>query len=258
MWNMRMILRALVSLLGFSCLTGCSEDPAPDDQTKPLWEAHWSYTAGNELADINLVSSPATWTATLKDETNYNFIPYSLDQGHVPSDGSLDWRSSQALINTAGAFLREYYANARITSVGDKASFLFGVNEPIGTLAEEVGVTLPKGAIPAVHNVPLSLVFKTKIHSINTTDTGWKWRLTQTAVVHELGHARGLNAIVNNQWYDHSNHAGTDQGICVMISPVTDPQANPKFCGYHKKVLRECLSQIQFDYNPNSPCASFP
>lgn len=194
----------------------------------------------------------------LRDETNYNFKPYSLDQSKVPTDAVLQWTSDEALRRTSGTFLRALYANIGLQSIdADRGSFFFGVNEPAGTSVDAFSATLPKGTIANVYGVALSLVFKSKIHSIGTLTTEQKWRLTQYNVIHELGHARGLNAVNNH--YDHNTHNGSNADICVMrVGVSSNIPLNHVFCGYHKKVLRECLTLIQYDYNPSSTCASFP
>jgi hypothetical protein len=143
----------------------CKKEEPPVDPNKPLWEAKWSYTSGNELADNQGFSSPAHWTTALKDETDYNFKPYSLDQNDVPSDASLSWADAEALLLTTGNFLRSFYTNAGITGVdADRGSLFFGVNAPPGTTTNAYSVTLAKGSVQNVYGVALSLVFKTKIH----------------------------------------------------------------------------------------------
>jgi len=239
---------------------GCEgRGPAPGDgTTNPTWEARWSYTPGNELADPGLISSPANWAAAVTDETGYNFTAASQFEGHVPSDDTLNWSDNGSLLRTAEAFLRGFYANAGIRDVDeDNVSFFFGVNAPTGTGADDYSVTLAKGSVSNVSGVALSFVFKTKIHSLQGLTAEEKWRLTQYNVIHELGHARGLNA--RNANYDHVTHAGSNADNCVMrINVSSNIPPNHVFCGYHKKVLRECLTIIRFAYDPNSSCARFP
>ncbi len=239
---------------------GCeSRESAPGDRTtNPTWVARWSYTLGNELADPGLISSPANWAAAVTDETGYNFTAASQFQAHVPSDGFLNWTTDQRLRETAGDFLRAFYRNAGIQDVDeDNVSFFFGVNAPTGTGADDYSVTLAKGSVSNVSGVALSFVFKTKIHSLQGLTAEEKWRLTQYNVIHELGHARGLNA--RNANYDHVTHAGSNADICVMrINVSSNIPQNHVFCGYHKKVLRECLTIIRYDYDPSSSCARFP
>jgi hypothetical protein len=251
------MMRLAVLLCVAILMVGCSDEEKPADSTRPIWGATWSFTTGNELTD-NSISTQANWTTALSTETNYNFTPFEALQNYVPSDASLNWLDDNELARTAGDFLRQFYSNSGAGVFNpDKTSFFFGVNTPMFTPANAYGVTIPKGLTPDVSGVALSLIFKTKIHSVGSLTPEQKWRATQHVTVHELGHARGLNAVDVD--YDHNTHNGSNADICVMRNAaLSSIPFSHVFCGYHRKVLRECLTIVKREYVPNDACASFP
>lgn len=230
--------------------------PLPDGR----WDIRWSFTGGNSLIGGNPGSSTQQWKNILQDGTNYDIRPIYHSSGFLPSDANLNW---SFLTLRVTEFLRGFYTND--TTFGHirsrYSSFLFGVNTPANTppnatdTTNVLGATIEFGRLPAdVDTAAVSLVFTNKIFNISSLDTEGKWRVVQYVVIHELGHARGLNAV--NGTYDHDNHGGQLVGWCVMRHLRLSERSSHSFCDFHKRVLRRCLPVIRASYDPFDPCTN--
>ena len=240
-----MLINALFSLW----LVGCqSADNPPDKQPSDGdWEVGWSYTGTINLIGGNPGSSTSQWKSILESNTGYKVLPHYWDQANLPSDLGWTWSN---LSNNVSTFVQQFYVNEGIVgNPPEFLSYLFGVHTPAGTQGPVLGVTFRKGDVANVYGVAVSLVLRAKISTLPFTSEQ-KWRITQQVVLHELGHARGLNA--DNGEYDHTHHSSW-LGDCLMRN-VESAADNHIFCPFHQQVLRECLKRIQTTYDPTAQC----
>jgi hypothetical protein len=259
------VLLFILLILFLGVQFGCQQDPPPPDPEapKPIWriDYSWSYDSGNppRFNDLFQPGGPYprdTWGAILNDGTNYDLriSPQRL----LPHDPSLDWDNAASF----ATFFESFYAGISVGTL-DRNCYVLGIFEPMNTPADVYGLTFPRGTIPVSnedHKFAASVVLSTNIRSIAILTPAEQWRMVEYCVLHELGHARGLNAVTPaypiHGDYDHFTHSGSNQGICLMRIPVAEllPQSHA-YCDRHKMVLRNCLTAIQFMYAPTDPCA---
>lgn len=246
------------SIFWSACVKSEREPDAPFPDGR--WNIRWSYTAGNSLIGGSPGSSQQQWRNILQDGTSYDVRPIFHSSGFLPSDAPLHWNF---LTSRVTEFLRGFYSNdTTFSNIRSRySSFLFGVNTPTNTppnttdTTNVLGVTIPFGQLPVdVDSVAVSLVFTSKAFSIPNLDTEGRWRVVQYVLIHELGHARGLNA--GNGTYDHNNHGGQLVGWCVMRNLSLSELSSHSFCDYHKRILRRCLPIIKGTYDPLDACTN--
>lgn len=250
------------ALMTAAILWGCDEEKpaAPYDAKELLWDVDWSYTSGNILYDAGSKGyglQPSGWANVFKTAASYNFTPYLNPVENTP-DIQIDYTDVSTLRNSSHLFIIQYVDNNDMNIAGEiilNLSFLVGTNNMKGKTGT-LGVTTWRGYTTG--DPATSFVFTTRIRSISwlTTDEE-RWKAVSQVVLHELGHARGLNAYnyeLGDPDWDHNHHTGTDPAACAMNGLSVVPWKF-EFCPYHAKVLGSCLKFIQVDYDFKNNCA---
>jgi hypothetical protein len=223
----------------------------PADPDRPLtWIVAWGSSLGNEIT-----GAPGSSWDEMEDiieyETDYNIV--HIYGAPIGNDDGLIWDNPTTFEN----FLNEYYIDVGVQESWspEQNSFLLGINDPVGTDPYTYGFAYPLNWLETLpHGYAVSFVLKTKIHEIPGFTTEQKWRATQRAALHEMGHARGLVGGGISD-FDHSFHGGENQSNCVMNNlTLTEPQA---FCGRHIDILRDCLKVISSEYEITPPCTNW-
>ena len=149
----------------------------------------------------------------------------------------------------------------------DSMSFLFLIRDINFSGKRRYGVTIPMSYNGC--GVSISLVFVEKIkkrtplknsHPRKVKDSFAErvGRRIDNTVLHEIGHARGLNYSLtatkydsNDPYFDHTYHAGDFREECVMHKGFPDDESSKMlhFCSYHRGILRNCLMTVMPSYS---------
>lgn len=245
-----LLLTVLLSLHG-----SCDRTEAPAGGSGSRWDIYWSYTAGNDPTS-GLGIGTGGWASIFNVQANYSTTTALVSTSVVPSDASLNMANPTTLFLTVKDFLDRFQASWRNQiNNPDLASYLFGTNAMQNAAPLDYGVTTWKQPDYAA----ASFVFTQKILNLTGPSAQQKWAMIDYTVLHELGHSRGLNASTTDHLdYDHDHHEGSDASGCIMrINAGYDPPQPFVFCGYHKKVLKDCLNKIRTIYTPGESCAKF-
>ena len=237
---------------------------SPLDLSQTDWLLLWSYHDNHDPTKENTSISFTGWKQIFEGQVGYKFKSEYLTNEKTPN--SVTSINRLNFNQTLQTFINDFYSAHGLTVQNihpSKVSLLLGINDIVSS-SNWLGVTLGRGGIN--QGISVSLVFVGKISSIHSTQ---KALYVDDVVLHELGHARGLNATNmsgGTEPHDHTNHLNYDaennttqeDNKCVMRSGEV-PVSPYVFCGYHQSILKKCLkSEILTTYNPNSVCATFP
>jgi len=247
---------------------GCGDDTTQGDRTRPLdWVVIWSYTINAELNK----GTQSHWVYSFQDRDQCDIntaLSYRTRQS-TPSDDVFDWTDETSMKKTTAIWLRQWH---QVTEGRDDHdgidstqidialhSILAGIVEPPGTPSDRYGVTIARDQLDLQWPVATSLIFQQKIYDIQingrTIDAAQAANVMDALVVHELGHARGLNSAFDG---DHTGHCSAS--TCIMKNPISTSVTPPfYFCDHHTRILKQCLqASILSTYNTGDACAQCP
>lgn len=222
------------------------------------WTIPYNRTTGNTSlvgSSGGSGSSVTQWESALRLATNLN-VRVDSRNGSVaaPPDNTLDWNSEVSFLNYLNVYVaadNSYFSGRS----ADQCSILIGINQR-SFPPEYAGRTLRRNSIAGYQPYAISFVIPEAIwNASGYTNAEHKWRRIQFSVLHELGHARGLNDAS-----DHGTHLGPNSADCPMLDNLLPSELpnNHIFCGRHRKILTQCLDIIQPSYNPGASCAQYP
>jgi hypothetical protein len=215
----------------------------------------WSFTSTSTLVGGSPGSSPAQWKSVFENGTGYRFDHGKLEPTRMPTDNGWNWSDLRSKV---GIFIYDIQDSFRLQNNSPSYyCYLFGISTPAGTPGQVIGRTFAQYDLQRGNGSAVSLVFKSRIDTISAlTSEEQRWRAIQLTLLHELGHARGLNTGSDGNG-DHDRHGGTNMGWCIMnILNIPMPSDNV-ICDYHKQVLKMCLPKIKEVYNVNDPCTQW-
>lgn len=232
--------------------SGCDRPQTPNDSSNYDWNIVWSYEGSY---DPTHGLKTGLWIDVFNKQAGYKVKTWGPDSTSIiPS--SIDLIDMNNLLTTVRNFVDDYYKdNASLSgnTSPDKFSLLFGLDSVLNS-GTALGVSLSRGAVN--QGVSVSLVF---VGIINSAHSDSKELWIDGVALHELGHARGLNADDGYGFsYDHEHHAGSNLSTCIMLDAehgAITPTEPYNFCDFHKKVLSNCLKDaIHSTYNKDDTC----
>lgn len=248
-------IHVLITLI--ACVaSSCDTPETTPDLSKPLWEVYVSESDGEALVAAGLSIGLAGWKIVYTDGTNYNFAPQRFEV--TPAYYLLDFSSPNLMYSTSRALLSNYYASWGYEIGGFNQltyTHIFGVPIPAGAPLNTLGVTTQIHNYGQTRFPAASYVFVSTIVGLYAGDAATGRVVVDHAILHELGHARGLSAICDGEteYIDHTYHIGTNPQNCVMNDLRSITQAGVlKLCDYHKTILSG-ITTVQSNYSPESP-----
>lgn len=220
----------------------------------PTWYVEFSNTSGNAPEGPNPGSSRSRWKAFYEDVPKYKVKPVSHYWTHPPTH-TLDLQNPYTIYD----FMNQFHAAfPETTWTLESTTLLFGVDTVSGSDLEVYGFTWGRfDNRPCDLKNGVSFVYRGAITRISNMTVEQQWDLTTYAVLHELGHARGL---VGNggENFDHNYHGSSaDADTCVMNLPTPPLSFVPKLCDFHRRVLAQCLTEVKGAYSTADDCARY-
>lgn len=240
---------------------------AKENNSRP-WKIYWSFTDKNAILNGPFSIGANGIQKFFKDQGNYNVSLEFKSNLLIPNVENISLYNHTAFWVEIKKYIDILRSRWEIDeNPNEDISILIGISQ-MKNCDNRYGVTIPK--LMVGNNISITFIFVERLNMERGSSESRISRLDYI-ILHELCHARGMNASTLNErlqlksiimsdstsdpCFDHIYHKGNNQDSCIMHSFIElDPPLPYILCDYHKRILRNCLQRMQPTYSVSDTC----